>query len=831
MSGKWIHRSSQSVHFFVPHFVDPIELDEIVPYLPTTDVSGALRDRLQNFPPSVPRNLGKPLIRKMLDFWALADSEYQASSSILDTAHGIVAHASRFSYATLEEITEDVLPRVSPKPERGVLSAPVLYAVHRSLFRDEIGFRPQTKGTLRTGGQYEISPIKEVRNVASVRDSVRLHRENEASKISGTGEFSVSVLEQFAITARSLVDLSRKTKSFTAYGTIMPSNLQSGDRLDRTALTSLRDQYIALARPFILFLESWVALSSFGHSSYLNGIGSEILRAINRYGEVNLDKTTAWTFLQEVAHIAPWENRLTFDLRLPGVGRRLQGHHFASPPPTASLKDNLASLRKDWGDLPVYCIDDAGAHEIDDGISIEATDVDDEFWVHVHAADPSSHFSVSSEVAKYAESAVENVYMPEQVYSLFPKDTVQKHFSLATGRPSMTFSARMNRSGHILRTKIEPGKIHNVHFFSPAVLQQIVLGIAPSDFEENVCVVGHAGPDLSESSLNRTMLEAHQISPSDRTNLQLLHVIGAAHSTLLRARGGVDQAFPPKPKLSVQLHRKSGEIYDGNPIIQFSTAVAGTESSMPSNQGNLVQSFMLIAAQVAASWCKDRGVPVPYRVTPRNSTKEDPLDFFIREVLPSRAKHGVAPMEITSEYLNLIGSVLHSLTPGPHAAVGVDMMVRCTSPLRRFTDLLVHWQIGAALLEEARWGQSLVGNTKDDFLPFSKARVEALLPRLDTRERLIKWGQKEADRQWLCLFLLRAWQFKEAELPSQLPFLIRRISIEERKISGILTDFSTRAQCSVSDEMNLEEIHVGEIFQVALEHINVYERKIQVKVI
>ncbi len=189
------------------------------------------------------------------------------------------------------------------------------------------------------------------------------------------------------------------------------------------------------------------------------------------------------------------------------------------------------------------------------------------------------------------------------------------------------------------------------------------------------------------------------------------------------------------------------------------------------------------------------------------------------------------PIETTLEYLHLIGGVLPSITPGPHAAVGVDMMVRCTSPLRRFTDLLVHWQIGSALLEEARLGQSLIGNTRDDFLPFSRARVEALLPRIDTREKLIKHCQKEADRQWLCMFLLRAWKLKETELPPSLPFLVKRISIDERKIYGMLTDFSSRAHCSIPDEMDLENFKVGETLDVELEHINVYERKIQVKVV
>lgn len=822
MSGRWIHRSSQSAHFFVPNFVDPGELDEIRPYLPATDISSTLRDKLQDFPPSVPRDLGKPLIRKMLDFWAESDVAYQATSSSLDKAHEHVANHTMFKYATLEQIAEKVLPNAASKTKGRDFPDYVLYAVHRSLLRDDIGFRPQTKGTLRTGGQYEISPVREISTVQLVRQWVRLHREQEAAKASGTTNLPPSQLEQFAIAARRLVDLSRKTRPLTKYGTIRP--LENWQKANDSISSSKSLNTFA---HFISFLESWSALSTFGYQSSLNGIGSEILRAIQRYEEVDLDPTTAWTFLQEIGVIAPWENRLAFDLRLPGVGRRLSGDSFG--PPLAFPIDRLEHLRKDWGDLPVYCVDDPGAHEIDDGISIEATDIPDEYWVHIHSADPAAHINPDGEVAAYAETAIENVYMPERVYSILPVSVVQAHWSLAPHRPSMTFSARMNKQGQLLDTKITTGKVHKVLFFSPAVLNEAVLGPPTSKAEETVRVVGL---DVPESSPSRRMLESHELSVANKADLQLLHEIANAHAALLRAKGGVDQSFPSKPKTSVSIPVEMQENhYGGDPRIQLSTVEVTTRQNKAPNQDNLVQSFMLVAAQVAAKWCNDRGVPVPYRVTPRNPAKEDPFEFFHRKVLPSRAANGVASIDVTSEYLRLIGGVLPSTTPGPHAAVGVDMMVRCTSPLRRFTDLLVHWQIGATLLEEDRLGHSLIGNTKDDFLPFSKARVETLLPRLDAREKLIKYGKSEADRHWLCFFLLRAWQFKEAELPATLPFLVRNVNLEYRKVYGTLTDFSARAQCSVPDEMDLEEIKVGDTVKVELEHVNVYDRKIQVKVV
>jgi hypothetical protein len=149
-SGKWINRSSQSAHFFVPNFVEPTELAEVMAILPAADVSSTLRDRLQDTPPNVPRELGKSLIKKMIDFLAKADAIYQAHSTKLDDAHRLVGTSLNYGYASLETISDKLLPTTPLRGDVGKLPSHVLYAVHRSLLRNDMGFRPQAKGTLRT---------------------------------------------------------------------------------------------------------------------------------------------------------------------------------------------------------------------------------------------------------------------------------------------------------------------------------------------------------------------------------------------------------------------------------------------------------------------------------------------------------------------------------------------------------------------------------------------------------------------------------------------------------------------------------------------------------
>jgi hypothetical protein len=276
----------------------------------------------------------------------------------------------------------------------------------------------------------------------------------------------------------------------------------------------------------------------------------------------------------------------------------------------------------------------------------------------------------------------------------------------------------------------------------------------------------------------------------------------------------------------------SASVYCSNdPTIEISTEdIELGSTNLPQTQGNAVRTFMLVAGEVAARWCNERGIPIVYRVTPRNPDKMDPAKFFIEHVRPSMDSKGNHDIHKLSAYFQFL-HVQPSTTPGPHGAIGVDMMAKCTSPLRRFGDLLLHWQIEAALLEESRSGQSLVGNKRDDFLPFTKAEVDALLPNIDARERILSYGKRSGDRQWVCQFLVRAWLFKEAHIPSKLPFLVRAVDLSTKTISGTLTTYLTGAIAKASNDLDLAEIKQGDILETELVNVNVYRRLIEVKAV
>jgi hypothetical protein len=438
MSGKWIHQKSRLAKYCVPGFVNAQELDPLLAFLPSKAVREALQHKLQSFEHALPRDVGSPLIKKMLDFWRESDKTYRESAFKLDNAHKLVAHRYNMRYATLPELAHKLLPKNYLKD--GDFPAPVLYALHRSLMLDELGFRPQ-KRSHRITSQFEITSVYEIEMIRAVGDEIRKYQEyliDSAQGIENIKADSTSHFLKFLKKARHIIRESRRTRQYTPHGMIGPAE-RGGEGEANTKNSNVSNDYKNYFDKadlrLIRFIASWAALGTVQNHSYLHGIASAILRATRMYDDTMLDQRVGWTFLQEVGAIAPWESRVHFDMRLPSViGRIMPDEEALKGTRTLNTGfDVLDGLRKDWGSLQVYCIDDIGASEIDDGVSIEPAGLPDEYWVHVHVADPASMIEPRSVIAQNAMSAMRTIYLPDRVIGMLPGDVVQEHLSLAPG--------------------------------------------------------------------------------------------------------------------------------------------------------------------------------------------------------------------------------------------------------------------------------------------------------------------------------------------------------------------------------------------------------------
>ncbi|RDW73983.1 hypothetical protein BP5796_07425 [Coleophoma crateriformis] len=826
MSGRWMHKFSKDVGFFVPGFASKAEVDELRPYLPQTEVSAEMQDKLHAFDRSVPRTVGGGLVQNMVKFMADADTIYQTAAFKLDTAHRHMAFERIYRYVTLEDIADALLQGTVKKSKNGRYSQPALYAVHRAIVSNEIGFQFQMRGDHKKGGRYEVAPLREVSNVYAVAEDVRLFVQGKISKEKVAAKGKHLNFLKFVNKAQKMIDRSRASRSLTPYGMVGPFSKNSEDSEQSVALDTEED-FDESDGQYIMFLESWAALRSFSLTSAFNGTGSNILRALDRYNDqMNLNQTTAWVCLQEIGVIPPWEDPAAYLLRLPKTGRRLrtaregQGQHVWR-------EDTLKNLRESF-DAPVYCIDNVNAHEIDDGVSIESTEIADQYWVHIHAADPSCRIDPDSAIARSAKSFAQSIYLPETVTPMIETAYMRANLSLRRGARCLTFSAKMDKDGNILETKIMPRKLKRVMFFTPKVLDEVIQGPSSPQAKNTIRV----GPDLPLPPPSRKMLSVEELSEKDQSDLRVLHEIGQAHAAKRASRGGlstkmsnsmtsvsIDQSLLPS-------HSGYSSVYAGEPTIDF--AADYHDPSSDHTQVETVQNLMLLGGEIAARWCRDRAIPIPYRVTAYNPDLEDPRTYFKNTVLPSLDSHGNVPDDIAMKYFQLCGKVLISSEPGPHMTAGLELYTKCTSPLRRYGDLLVHWQVEAAMLEEARIGESLIGSSREDYLPFKKADLDAMLPDVAIQERLSRIGMRYAQRAWFCQLLVRAWHFKETPLPKTFEFVVR-YKTPQGEAGGILPFFLQNCVCRTVEKDIGEEVSIGDRLEVELKHVDVYEGHVDVR--
>ena len=98
---------------------------------------------------------------------------------------------------------------------------------------------------------------------------------------------------------------------------------------------------------------------------------------------------------------------------------------------------------------------------------------------------------------------------------------------------------------------------------------------------------------------------------------------------------------------------------------------------------DMVTDAMLMAGEAAARFAEANAIPIPYVMQPTPDEVRQPS--------------GMAEMYA---YRRLFKPSRVTLEPEPHFGLGLDIYARATSPLRRYSDLVVHQQLRAHLRGE-----------------------------------------------------------------------------------------------------------------------------------
>ena len=855
--GTWHQFPPKYIKFSIPHLVSSHEASGLLPYLeaPKSDLEAADEPRSI---PYVPRDVGSILIRRMAEFLRASDAVFREHADRLNRAYEILTQDEPEGHTLIS--LEDAALKIFQKKAVSDLTPPMLLIVHRTLSRSQNIL--QHNWLHRLNPIFKILPRATLAHLNIVGNWVREYQDDRANRMTESllpdeghsPESSANPLETFAAKALRIISFNRSNRPLSPIGTVGPSStkveLNGSVSSPCSTLREHQESFDDNEQQIIGFLGAWSMSGQINRSSDLMSLGPMILRTIGMYRNMALNRVTGCTLLQEMGIVKPWERGALFEsqLELPGH----DPHHPAtilrdqalkslsgSPPP---LQDSMLAFRKDLGDSRVYCVDSLDTVERDDGISLEAADGDDSLcWVHVHVANPSAFLSRDSPLARYAHYASATVYFPEYTYPMLEAEPSRQSFSLAKGRPCITFSAKISRKGDIIEQRITHNTLNDVRYLTLEQLTQAVDGNAHVVDADRISMLT-VGTDIlrfrSQKPPPKSPEDAGRLDESDIRTLRKLYTISKTLESrrirdgamLLNARAIAEDEVVPHVYISgdesriATFHARHSRLLVGDPTISIervSGAVSGAR--------DMVAEYMLLAGQTCAMWCSERNIPIPYRGVFRNPNPSMSPESYRESVLgPAIESPGGVDEEKWLTYMSLLGTVYTSSSPLEHSIIGLPVYCKTTSPLRRYIDLFTHWQIEGAMRYEHANGRSLVGRVPAFYedaavLPFSCLEVEDAARKLFAREKQIQWYSRRAHKHWVTQALHRAFYFQEAPLPSVFETIVRKVVRNESRDSSwaYLPAWRLSARLQSSEASDQQGgFQVGDMWEATLKKVD-----------
>ncbi|EAW10966.1 exoribonuclease II [Aspergillus clavatus NRRL 1] len=801
--GKWRIAHSKDLDYVVKQFAPRELVAPLLPHFPDklAQLSFEMQSSIEG---GVPRPIGAPLLQSMIDFDTKLQEFYRDHAQTLDNIHETVAdEEDRLAY-TLEELACKALGK-----DKEELDETILFAVHQAVRRKPFLIE-NDRSSLFTN-HYLVQPKRVAKVLDQVVQWTHEHQDHllraATGRVSGRDVPKITdhPMQRFLQKAQRLIALSRRARSPTTMASVGPTAQRYEPGQDGKPMVYREmptEPFNDNDRKIIEYLLLWCIPPRRMTSGSLRSTGSYIMRATGMYTTLDLNASTVQLFLQELGVIAPWENLRLLDqsLALPGHGISKKSDAMWQNVQEAceklnkeGLSDSMESLRTDWGDLAVYCVDNPDAQEIDDGVSLERVPGStDTFWIRIHIANPSAFVNRDSTIMEYAAMRNQTLYVPERTYPMLPSSLTQSHFSLAPGRPTLTFSAKINLQGEVLETEIANGIARNVIYITHDKLRSL---FEPStDSPEVLAVGGQFTKEHSREGMRSTL------TPEDQDTFHTLRKLMLAFREYRLKNGAMELPSRPDTSVSVipgtesmrpfNMDVTNGHYFLGDPIIQLRSGNTNPHEVPDVTKRNLISTLMNFACWVSGKWCAERNIPAVYDGTwyhpeyPR-LTNENAAGYGGQGWL-----HYAAPKGISSS------------TPVPHIPLGLDTYVKSTSPLRRYIDLIAHYQIEAALRFEHEHSRQLDATQDTAVLPFSQADVDEYISRSRWKSNRIRDCDTASKQFWACMLLFRAFYFGECDLPETFTCLVHKpynstpMAGTEfgQGYSGVITSLGVRCQ-------------------------------------
>ena len=524
-------------------------------------------------------------------------------------------------------------------------------------------------------------------------------------------------------------------------------------------------------------------------------------------------RTALLRLLKDIGVYQDWDNPVIREREL-GLQEwtqtlnKVSDDHDDGSPISAQKGDSLDSVRHDFGNIPVYTIDDASASELDDGISLEPCPslLDSRrrptYWVHIHIADPTSTLQPNDSISTQAKMRQSTVYFPEMTWPMVPFDLIQERgWSLGSPSPGskhqeqkvLSFSARLDQDGNVLEKLVRAGIIRNVWRITYQAVDTFlgvkVAGVSgvpksvltwpthaassfpsahPAKPVEPVAFPGSAKEDLPQlRHLGHMLLQRRVNNSAIQWN--------SPSSTLLIA---------PRPLLPHFDIPASPLFYSNTPLLRLELPQKSIKQGLSPSQA-LVAEFMILAGSIAAAHSAECKIPSLFRGQERPKVdRPGALEKLLSLREPTSGE--IDANEVFRAKIQF-QSAYFSPVPVAHWPMGIKEdtggYVRVTSPLRRYEDLLAHWQIKSTLAKD---------RVKP---PFSAGEVGSIMGEIERIGRLRTRMERRARSFWK-LFLVQQKLREIRQDPSSDPFAAELL----------LNGLSATIGLSVNDLSSLQKV-------------------------
>lgn len=333
--------------------------------------------------------------------------------------------------------------------------------------------------------------------------------------------------------------------------------------------------------------------------------------------------------------------------------------------------------RLDLTGLKVYTIDDESTTEIDDGLSWEKLE-DGRERLWVHIADPTRWLLPEDELDLEARRRGSTVYLPTGIVPMFPEILATGPMSLIQGQVCCALSF-----GIILDEEggVIEYTIHASHI-------KPTYRLTYEDVDEMLQLDVQAEPEI------------RAIAKWADKRKKWRYAQGAISINM------------PEAMIKVKDDDISISVLDDSPSRQ------------------LVAEMMILAGEVAAKYGKENNIPLPFRGQPQPELPpEEELILLPAGFVRACAMRRCMPKSEVS------------ISPVRHAGLGLDNYTQATSPIRRYSDLLTHFQLKAHLRGEE--------------LPFSAEQLKEVMMTVSTTTQEVTMVERQTNRYWALEYLRR----------------------------------------------------------------------------